>query len=133
MCFSFPLVWPWCISASHNARTGRPCMQWYDDWVRLATLLIKQEFKISSFKPSGRHASKSSERKASEQFVSLQVNNRYASMEHAIRLGSHLNHVLQILLQRRQTYVELIITKMFSIVQNALSLQFKLVSYSACV
>jgi len=26
LCFSFPpLVWPWCIYASHNARTGRPC------------------------------------------------------------------------------------------------------------
>ena len=23
--FHFPLVWPWCIYASHNARTGRPC------------------------------------------------------------------------------------------------------------
>ena len=24
LCFSFPLVWPWCIYASHNAHTGRP-------------------------------------------------------------------------------------------------------------
>jgi len=23
--FSIPLVWPWCIYASHNARTGRLC------------------------------------------------------------------------------------------------------------
>jgi len=23
--FRFLLVWPWCIYASHNARTGRPC------------------------------------------------------------------------------------------------------------
>jgi len=23
--FRFPLVYPWCIYASHNARTGRPC------------------------------------------------------------------------------------------------------------
>ena len=28
MCFSFtPLVWPWCIYASHNVRTGRSCME----------------------------------------------------------------------------------------------------------
>jgi len=26
MFFVPPLVWPWCISASHNARTGR---LWY--------------------------------------------------------------------------------------------------------
>ena len=26
LCFSFPpLVWPWCIYASHSARTGCPC------------------------------------------------------------------------------------------------------------
>ena len=25
VCISFPLLWPWCIYASHNARTGRPC------------------------------------------------------------------------------------------------------------
>ena len=24
--FRFPLLWPWCICASPNARTGRPCM-----------------------------------------------------------------------------------------------------------
>jgi len=23
--FVSPLLWPWCIYASHNARTGRPC------------------------------------------------------------------------------------------------------------
>ena len=26
MFFVSPLVWPWCIYASHNAHTGRPCM-----------------------------------------------------------------------------------------------------------
>ena len=25
--FVSPLVWPWCIYASHNARTGRPCFK----------------------------------------------------------------------------------------------------------
>jgi len=24
--FRFPLVWPWCIYASYNALTGRPCL-----------------------------------------------------------------------------------------------------------
>ena len=26
--FVSPLLWPWCIYASHNARTGRPCLQY---------------------------------------------------------------------------------------------------------
>ena len=25
--FRFPLVWSWCIYASHNARNGRPCLE----------------------------------------------------------------------------------------------------------
>jgi len=30
--FRFPLVWLWCISASHNTRTGRPCRpQWREE------------------------------------------------------------------------------------------------------
>ena len=32
-CFRFPLIRPWCIYASHNARTGRPC-------VHKATMLL---------------------------------------------------------------------------------------------
>jgi len=31
--FVFPLVWPWCIYASHNARTGRPWKRPWDRWI----------------------------------------------------------------------------------------------------
>ena len=38
--FRFPLLWPWCINASHNARTGRP-------WIRARLYVKWQSFKFS--------------------------------------------------------------------------------------
>ena len=36
LCISFlPLLWPWCIYVSHNARTGRPCLDtWRHLWIK---------------------------------------------------------------------------------------------------
>jgi len=40
--FRFPLLWPWCIYASPNARTGRPCLTVMFAWCSRPTLLMIQ-------------------------------------------------------------------------------------------